>query len=177
MTAVRLFGKLPAHGDFVSRGFNASERDSLDAWLATSLSDARDALGDEAFADRYDSAPPWRCVVPGDADGATAGALAPSIDAAGRRYPIFLALDVDRARALDAADRCEALLYDALAARWDADTVVAHAAAVQLADSPDYEGSAKWWTLGGEGFAPADLAGGRPTSLMRALLERGEEPA
>ncbi len=177
MTAVHLFGKLPAHGDFVSRGLNAGERDSLDAWLADSLSAARDELGEDAFAGLYDSAPPWRCIVPDDAGGATAGALTPSVDAAGRRYPIFLALDVDRAKALEAADRCEALLYDALAERWDADTVVAQAASVELTGGPDYQGGAKWWTLGGEGFAPAHLAGGRPANLLRALLERGEEAA
>lgn len=177
MTAVRLFGKLPAHGDFVSRGLGAAERDALDDWLATGMSAARDALGEQAFTELYDCAPPWRCIVPDDAGGAVAGALTPSIDAAGRRYPVFLAMDVDRARAEDAADRCEALLYDALTERWDADTVVSHAAAVPLASGPDYAGPAKWWTLGAEGFAPSDLPGGRPAGLLRALLDRGEEAA
>lgn len=177
MNTVRLFGKLPAHGDFVSRGLNAADRDALDGWLAGGLSAARDALGEEAFAELYDSAPPWRCIIAKDDDGVTAGALTPSIDAAGRRYPIYLALEVDRDAALEAADRCEDLLYEALARRWDADTVVAHAAAIRPAGGGDCAESAKWWTLGNESFAPADLAGGRPADLIRALLTRGEDAA
>ena len=45
-----LFGKLPAHGDFVARGIDAAGRAELDDWLSASLADARAALG-EAFAE------------------------------------------------------------------------------------------------------------------------------
>ena len=169
MNDVRLFGKLPAHGDFVARGLNAGDRDDLDAWLSASLSDARDVLA-EAFAERYDAAPPWRFVAP--SDGAwQAGAMAPSVDAAGRRFPILIAIaGLSDASARAAAARCEELLYDALANRWDADTLAAVAREASI-DPDDPARHAEWWTLGGEDFDPAAVAAERPHDLFTLLLK------
>ena len=132
-----LHGKLPAHGDFVSRGLAPDERDLVDGWLAASLASARDALG-AGFEAAFDAAPPWRFAW---RDGArwTAGALAPSADAVGRRYPILigrrdlLATDVHAGTA--ALDQ---LLYAAIAEGWDADRLEREAADLILAgDGPD----------------------------------------
>jgi type VI secretion system ImpM family protein len=154
-----IFGKLPAHGDFVARGLAAWQRERLDQWLSASLADARDQLGD-AFAERFDTAPPWRCV------GARAGAIAPSQDGAGRRFPLLLMAGSGRA----GAQACEALLYDAIGGGWDADRVLAEAERI-VAEEP--AGATTWETDGGEGFAPATLPGEHPAGLVAAMLGAG----
>jgi type VI secretion system protein ImpM len=158
--AALIFGKLPAHGDFIARGWSVAERETFDAWLSTSLAEAREALGDD-FETCFDSAPPWRCAVP-------AGAMAPSQDGAGRRFPLFVAL---RGRMGEAASaQCEELLYAAIGEGWNADRLAA-----ALNDIPDVEDGAaepQWWTEGGEGFAPKALDGERPPHLLAAMLER-----
>jgi type VI secretion system protein ImpM len=154
-----VFGKLPAHGDFVARGLAAGERERLDAWLSASLADARDRLGED-FAERFDTAPPWRCV------GARAGAIAPSQDGAGRRFPLLLMAGSGQA----GAQACEALLYDAIGGGWDADRLLAEAERTAADEPADGAG---WETDGGEGFAPATLAGEHPAGLVAAMLGAG----
>lgn len=169
MTGAAIFGKLPAHGDFIVRGIAPELRDSLDDWLASSLADARDALG-EGFDDAFDTAPPWR-FAHAEGDGWIAGAIAPSVDAVGRRYPILAQRSVAGiGEAADAAAHCEAAIYDAFEQGWDADLL--HAAVQQspVAWDDDWPGHAGWWTMGSEALAPATLAGDRPEQLVRAML-------
>ena len=142
-----LFGKLPAHGDFVTRGVAAAERSMLDAWLSASLAAAREALGD-AFDARYDQAQPWR------AEGAgVSGAIALSQDAAGRRFPLLLLAGAGRAAA------CEDLLYRAIAERWDVDAVTAAAESVP-------EGAVTHWFGPGGG----ERSGAMPPDLIAGML-------
>ena len=171
MTGALLWGKLPAHGDFVSRGIEPATRDELDGWLAGSLAQARAAVG-EAWEDRYDEAPPWRFAW-AEGERWTAGALAPSADGVGRRYPILIALrGLDGAQVEHAADLAENLLYDALGEEWDADRL--HAAILALSPEPlmAWAGGEGWWTLGAQGFNEAWLVGARPAGLMSAVLTR-----
>ncbi|WP_089929164.1 type VI secretion system-associated protein TagF [Caulobacter sp. UNC279MFTsu5.1] len=85
------FGKLPSHGDFVARGLSGPDRDAWDAWASAGLAQARTALGAD-FEARHDAAPPLRFAFgPGPfGEGWRTGALAPSIDSAGRRFIIVL---------------------------------------------------------------------------------------
>ncbi len=171
MTAALLWGKLPAHGDFIARGLLPDQRDALDLWLAGSLAQARQQLAD-TFEDTYDEAPPWRFAWE-EAGGWTAGAMAPSTDGVGRRYPILVALsDLGGEQVEHAADMVENLIYDALGGEWDADRL--HAAASVLAPEPltAWEGGAGWWTLGAERFNEAYVIGARPADLMRVVLTR-----
>lgn len=161
----RLFGKLPAHGDFVSRGWRADEREALDAWLSTSLADARTMHG-AAFEERFDSAPPWRCVLD-VVEGGLSGALAASQDAVGRRFPVFVAVTGTAAAAV--AEACEGLLYDAIAGGWTADALVEQADMLMVAREPA-ERSCRWWTLGGEEFAPGERSAAYPADLIPAML-------
>lgn len=171
-----LFGKLPAHGDFVARGLAAPDRDAIDLWLGESLADARCALG-PLFAERYDNAPAWRFVEEGEC-GLNAGAVAPSVDAVGRRFPVWLALGVVEAgQAADAARCCEDLLYDAMAGAWDADRLHAALRAAAPESVGDEDGMPRWWTLGGARFAAAEIAGHRPAALFRVALSGTEDRA
>lgn len=165
-----LFGKLPTHGDFVARGLPAIERDRIDDWLSTSIVGAREALGED-FRERFDSAPPWRFVRRDD-DGWTAGALVPSMDSAGRRFPVMVgrvALPANAVEPLAAA--CEDAFYEAFAGGWTADRLLAHVGDIAVAQ--DEAGEAEddgWWTLGGENYPEARLPGARPPGLMLAML-------
>lgn len=87
-----LFGKVPAHGDFVRRGLPTSFVAPWDAWLQQGMEAARDRLGPR-WADVWDSAPPWRFALPAGACGpdAVVGVMLPSQDMVGRRFPITLA--------------------------------------------------------------------------------------
>lgn len=169
-----LFGKLPVHGDFVARGLAATERDALDAWLATSLADARAVLG-AGFEARYDSAPPWRYVARENA-GLAAGALVPSVDSVGRRFPILLACaGLEPAETEDMAAQCEGLLYEAFENGWDADTLVDAAGGITPETTEPAVSGDRWWTFGGSDFDPAEIAGARPPRLIRKILDtRGD---
>lgn len=142
-----VFGKLPAHGDFVSRGIAAADRDRLDAWLSASLAEARQALG-TAFEARYDQALPWQ----GRGEGVT-GAIAASQDAAGRRFPLLVLT-----AGTDAA-ACEEWLYQAIGEGWSVDRLAEELPAIP--DAP----LDRW--LGPNGRA---LQGAEPPALLTAML-------
>ena len=186
-----LFGKLPAHGDFVARGLSDAEREAWDAW-STSALDALRAQAGDGFEDAHGAAPPWRFVT-GGGDRWRAGALAPSVDGAGRRY--LLAVGADGlspaeagAAGLAYADAAEAVIYEALGAGLNADAALQLAAdrfadlaaatadaARALAAAP--AGPGAWWTLGSPDFAPCALAAGRaPADLFARTAARVPEP-
>jgi type VI secretion system protein ImpM len=94
-----IFGKLPGHGDFISRGFSGARRDAIDLWLSDWLAAAQDQCG-PAFVDEYEVAAPWLF----EGSHATA-VLMPSMDAVGRRFPLLV---------ISAADRTTQAIYDAM---------------------------------------------------------------
>ena len=86
-----LFGKLPAHGDFVARGWPEPVRDAVDGWLTGGMLLLRNGAQDEAaFAERMCAAPVWYAYVPPGllTPLALHIVLAASIDRAGRWFPI-----------------------------------------------------------------------------------------
>ncbi|MGR4863293.1 type VI secretion system-associated protein TagF [Caulobacter sp. LARHSG274] len=171
VSAPFLFGKLPAHGDFVSRGLDGAGRDAWDVAASRLLDTAQSRLGAD-FAEAHGQAPPWRFVCgPGPlGPDWRAGVLAPSVDSAGRRFVLALGWDglpVEEAHRLAGAcgQAMEALAYDAIGQGLTADEVMARlgdlaetedAAAAPLADD------GAWWTL--------DMSG------AVALARRGAEP-
>lgn len=100
--AIGLYGKMPAHGDFVRRALPGSFVTPWDAWLAAGIAAARDRLGDE-FAAAWDTAPAWRFALPAGTCGpdAVAGVMLPSADTVGRRFPLTVAALLPRGRAPD----------------------------------------------------------------------------
>ena len=143
-----VFGKLPAHGDFVARGMTAEARAALDTWLSASLVDARAAYGAD-FAERFDAALPWRA----EGDG-VAGAIAASQDAVGRCFPLLMLAD---STALDPA-ACVDLLRSAIMEGWDVD---------RLAMAAQRPGGAVQRWMGEDGHV---LTGACPADLVRAML-------
>lgn len=85
--ATFLVGKLPAHGDFVSRAAPRSVAAAWDIWCSAGLEDAQARLG-AAFDTRLRAAPPWRfCFDPGLIDAHWhVGAILPSRDRADRAF-------------------------------------------------------------------------------------------
>lgn len=100
--AIGLYGKMPAHGDFVRRALPGTFVTPWDAWLAAGIAAARDRLGEE-FAAAWDSAPAWRFALPAGTCGpdAVAGVMLPSADTVGRRFPLTVAALLPRGRAPD----------------------------------------------------------------------------
>jgi len=139
-----VFGKLPAHGDFVARGLTADRRTALDGWLSAAMVSARAAYPD--FDDRFDRATPWRAV-----GTRVAGAIAPSQDGVGRRFPLLLL-------ARDDAAACEDLLYAAIGGGWTVDRLAQEAGA-----APDGLPTA-WRGDAGE------CDGAMPPGLLTAML-------
>ena len=92
---VGLFGKLPDRGDFVRRDLPNSFVDAWDTWLQHGMAASRAALG-EGWLDAWLCAPVWRFALPAGmfgSDGWT-GVMMPSVDRAGRYFPLTLAAAV-----------------------------------------------------------------------------------
>ena len=87
--AVGMFGKLPAHGDFVQRNVPGPFMEVWDEWLMRCLHTSREALG-EHWLEVYLTSPIWRFALsPGAVDAsAWAGIVMPSVDSVGRYYPL-----------------------------------------------------------------------------------------
>jgi len=106
------YGKLPARGDFVRGGLPRDFIDRWDAWLAAAIAGSRTAMG-EAWLPAFLESPVWRFVLtPGICgDCGVLGLMLPSVDRAGRYFPLtFAALFRGPAPLDDPAwlDACEA---------------------------------------------------------------------
>lgn len=89
---VGFFGKLPARGDFVRSQLPAGTIAILDDWIARGLQGAHTRLG-AAFEPVWHAAPCWRFTLRGQVlhpGLAATGVWVPSIDRAGRCFPLVL---------------------------------------------------------------------------------------
>jgi protein phosphatase/serine/threonine-protein phosphatase Stp1 len=161
-----LFGKIPAHGDFVRRALPLSFTRPWDEWLCRGLATARAMLGDGWNA-AWERAPVWRfCLAPGICGPeAAVGVLATSADMMGRQFPITLAATLPMAATPPPEDWFAALEQAALAARTgglDADALAAMLPPLPPDDlDATLAGLSQFWTADGatcgmpspEGFA------------------------
>lgn len=130
-----LFGKMPAHGDFVRRGWDDATVDALDRWC----SEIAAAMGEAAD----DGSPVVRGRVPAGRFGSLPLQLtmARSRDRAGRDFVLVVGVAGDGAwphQALTAALRA------ALTGEHDADATLA-AIGTDPADGDEATGAAGWW--------------------------------
>ncbi len=87
------YGKIPNRGDFIRYGLPQSFLGALDSWWQTVLSESRSLLG-EGWVDAWMEAPLWRFALAEGCCGAGAaiGLWVPSVDKAGRLFPLTLAM-------------------------------------------------------------------------------------
>ena len=97
-TVVGLYGKHPTASDFLRHNATSAQLKQFDQWLANALS-AGERLFDDAWGDLFDAGDiayflfhdaatqPDRCSI---------GAMAPSSDKIGRRFPLILFCELDR---------------------------------------------------------------------------------
>jgi type VI secretion system protein ImpM len=162
---VGFLGKLPARGDFVGRGLPRGFAEPWDAWLAEAMTGSRAILG-EAWLPAWMEAPIWRFALPAGHCGpdAAAGVMLPSVDRAGRHWPLTLAAvfpGQSAAPAPDAAwlDLLEAAGLEAVLADADPDAVAERIAA--MPPGPGTGGAlGAWWTAGAPRVAPRQFAAG-----------------
>lgn len=86
------FGKIPSHGDFVTRELPRAFLDVWDRWLQECIAASKTQLG-EGWLDVYLTSPIWRFAIsPGICgSSAWAGVLMPSVDRVGRYFPLTIA--------------------------------------------------------------------------------------
>ncbi len=84
-----LFGKLPAHGDFVMRHLPQSFVSVWDEWLQHYIAGSKEQLGEE-WLNIYLTSPIWRFVFSAGVidNNVWAGIMLPSVDRVGRYYPL-----------------------------------------------------------------------------------------
>lgn len=140
-TTIGFFGKMPAHGDFVSRGLSPGLVSHWDDWLGRGLAASMETLHTR-WLDHYLSGPIWRFALAAGliSEEAWLGVMLPSVDRVGRYFPLtgFGALDADRslwATAI-AAEQWHDALERALLNALEQDTVDAAALAQQLTELP-----------------------------------------
>jgi type VI secretion system protein ImpM len=86
------FGKIPARGDFVAAGLASAVVKSWDRFISAALAASQAALADR-FPEVWLQAPVWRFALPAGMCGAEPliGLWMPSIDKAGRYFPLMIA--------------------------------------------------------------------------------------
>ena len=86
-----LFGKLPAHGDFIQRNLSTDFINPWDEWLQHFIASSQQQMG-EAWLDIYLTSPIWRFVFsPGVVDQHSWGGIVlPSVDRVGRYFPFSI---------------------------------------------------------------------------------------
>lgn len=124
------FGKLPSHGDFLSRRLPRSFVDPWDRWLQSAVADSREQLAGD-WLDIYLTSPLWRFALSSGLAGPSAwtGLLMPSVDRVGRYFPFTLAVPLEQpCNLLELISNnevwfshCEELLLDALNDDFDLD--------------------------------------------------------
>jgi type VI secretion system protein ImpM len=161
--AFGFYGKLPARGDFVRVGLPRDFTDPWDAWLGSVIAGSRSLLG-EAWLPAFLQAPVWRFTLPPGMCGTQAalGLLLPSVDRAGRYFPLTFAALSPHPIANGAGgawlDTCEALGRAALEQDTPPEEIAAALGAPEPPkDTTEATGDAVWWSDGSAHMPPARL--------------------
>ncbi len=149
------FGKLPARGDFVRTGLSRDFTDPWDAWLSAVMAATRTEAGD-TWLPAFLEAPVWRFLLPAGLCGprAAIGLMIPSVDRAGRYYPLTFAALTDHPGILinpaaDAwLDRCEEAGREALELDTTPDEIAETIGVPNLAATIQQCSVSEWWTEG-----------------------------
>lgn len=85
------FGKIPSHGDFITRGLPAHLVAAWDRWLQRCILESRRQLG-ESWMTHYLTSPVWRFAISPGILGpeGLGGVMMPSVDRVGRYFPLMM---------------------------------------------------------------------------------------
>ena len=156
------YGKLPARGDFVRAGLPRDFIDPWDAWLQSVIAGSR-ALAGDAWLPAYLESPVWRFALPPGMCGelAVLGLMLPSVDKAGRYFPLsFAALHASGISAVSGdawLDVCESAGRDALEQDTEPQEIVAMLGIPEPSDESVAMRDAVWWSDGSERVPPARI--------------------
>ena len=164
-----IYGKLPARGDFVCQRLPRAFTEPWDDWIAAVLSASREALG-AAWLPAWLEAPVWRFALAGGVCGPrdVLGLMLPSVDRAGRYFPLAFAALFSPAAPDAAADggadgdaawlgRCEAAGRAALDQDADPDAILELMGPPPTL-APRARAGSRWWTEGGPLVPPGRIA-------------------
>lgn len=157
-----LFGKLPARGDFIREDLPRDFVDAWDGWWQRGLADTQ-RMAREDWRAAWLEAPVWRFVLPPGLCGrhGVLGLWMPSVDKAGRFFPLTIAATADADWAplvgamgafLAAAEQAgrDALEFDLAPAELLARVQAAFMPGDPASDIPNCEqDQTSWWTEGG----------------------------
>ncbi|WP_425641709.1 type VI secretion system-associated protein TagF [Marinomonas gallaica] len=92
---VGIYGKLPAHSDFISDGMPTDISNELYEWIQSVMYHSRERLEDNQWLSAYLVSPIWRMFVPESETRAHGwmGIMVPSVDAIGRYFPLFIVFE------------------------------------------------------------------------------------
>jgi type VI secretion system ImpM family protein len=165
-----LFGKIPAHGDFISRGIDHATHVLMDDWLSAEVARGRSRFTD--FDARYVQAPPWYFV---DVDGAGAwsgGALCLSVDKVGRRFPILVAAPASGAEtAREVALAALELVFTTFGQGWDADQLALALGSIVADKAADPPPTQSVWAIEAEDGTRIEMTGRFPEGVVERMLE------
>jgi type VI secretion system protein ImpM len=143
-----LYGKLPAHGDFVTRNLNPNFIKVWDEWLQHFISTSQEQIGAD-WLDIYLTSPIWQFVFsPGVIDSNMwAGLIMPSVDRVGRYFPISIVRPLPVSESVvnfalsqdDWYQQIETQCLLALDGEIDADELAAALAEYELIPSAQYQ--------------------------------------
>jgi len=90
-SSIGLYGKLPAHGDFITRELPPGFVNIWDEWLQRGMLCSQEELG-ENWLDIYLTSPIWRFAFSSGVidENSWAGVMIPSVDRVGRYFPFTL---------------------------------------------------------------------------------------
>jgi type VI secretion system protein ImpM len=161
-TIAGFYGKLPARGDFIRAGLPREFIDPWDEWLQAVIAGSRSMMG-PAWLPAYLESPIWRFALPPGMCGSLAviGLMLPSVDKAGRYFPLtFAALRPDSI-AVPAGEawlqRCEAAGLSALEQDTPPQDIAAMIGSPDLPDDAVLTGEAEWWSEGSARVDPTRI--------------------
>ena len=180
------YGKLPARGDFVRAGLPRAFTDPWDDWLRMVIAGSREHMGAD-WLPAYLESPVWRFSLPPGLCGSlpAVGLMLPSVDKAGRYFPLtFAALCASSAQTDAWLDRCENAGYAALEQDMAPDAIMATIgqpdAALRDRDRTDITPCESIWWTEGSPRVPASrmsLSGLPDVATYASMLGEATEPA
>lgn len=147
-TLTGLYGKLPAHGDFIQRNLPTDFINAWDEWMQHFISASQEQMGED-WLNIYLTSPIWRFVFsPGVIDVNTwAGIMIPSVDKVGRYFPFSVVAKLPAgsnpmqciAMEDEWFSQIEGLALEALDGQTQVDDLIQSIQAIELKCHDDYQ--------------------------------------